>query len=42
MKTLFLTLVAALGITAGAAIMSNSAFASNVHLYPPTQDNGQG
>jgi hypothetical protein len=42
MKSLFLMLVAALGITAGAASLSSSAFASNVHLYPPSQENGQG
>jgi hypothetical protein len=40
MKSLFLMLIAALGITAGAATMSTSANASDVHLYPPFEDNG--
>jgi hypothetical protein len=41
MKSLFLMLVAALGITAGAAALSTPAFA-DVHLYPPSQENGRG
>jgi hypothetical protein len=36
MKTMFLTLAAALGIVAGAASMAPAAHASNVHLFPPT------
>ena len=45
MKTLILTLAAFLGITAGAAGCATHAFASDVHLYPPVEsngDNGQG
>ncbi len=40
MKSLFLLLVAALGISAGAATLSTSARASDVHLYPPFESNG--
>ncbi len=44
MKSLFLMLIAALGITAGAATRSTSAHASDVHsdvhLHPPFENNG--
>jgi hypothetical protein len=40
MKTLILTLAAFLGITASAAGLATHAFASNVHLYPPAENNG--
>lgn len=42
MKTLIVTLAAFLGITAGAAGLATHAFAADVHLYPPTENNGQG
>ncbi len=42
MKTLFLTLAVFLGITAGAAGLASRAFAADVHLYPPAENNGQG
>jgi hypothetical protein len=42
MKTLILTLAAFLGITAGAAGLATHAFAADVHLYPPAENNGQG
>jgi hypothetical protein len=41
MKSFVLMLVAALGIAAGTAAMSSPANA-DVHLYPPSQNNGQG
>jgi hypothetical protein len=42
MKTLILTLAAFLGIVAGVAGLATHAFASDVHLYPPMENNGQG
>lgn len=42
MKTLFLTFAAIVGIALGTASLIPAAYASNVHLYPPSQDNGQG
>lgn len=42
MKTMLLTIAAVIGIALGAGVMSPPAHASNVHLYPPSDDNGQG
>jgi hypothetical protein len=41
MKTMLL-IAAVIGIALGAGAMSPAAHASNVHLYPPADDNGQG
>jgi hypothetical protein len=40
MKALVLTLAALLGISAGATGLASHAFASDVHLYPPAECNG--
>jgi hypothetical protein len=40
MKTVFLTLVAALGIALGTASLSRAAHAKNVYLYPPSEGRG--
>jgi len=36
MKTMFLTLAAVLGIALGTVSLTQSAYASNVQLYPPS------
>jgi len=41
MKTMFLTLAAVVGLALGTASLIPAAHASQVYLYPPTQ-NGQG
>ncbi len=38
MKTMFLALMAVLGIALGTASLIPAAHASNVQLYPPTQN----
>jgi hypothetical protein len=37
MKTMFLTLAAIVGVALGTVSLSQSANASNVQLYPPSQ-----
>jgi hypothetical protein len=37
MKTMFLTLAAILGVALGTVSLTQSAYASNVQLYPPSQ-----
>ena len=37
MKTMFLTLAAILGVALGTVSLRQSAYASNVQLYPPSQ-----
>jgi hypothetical protein len=37
MKTMFLTLVAVMGIALGTVSLTQAAHASNVQLYPPSQ-----